>query len=229
MRSLKATYVILVINAVVAILMFFVESFTGVRTQAYLFIRFGAQYGPLVANGEWYRMVTAIFVHGGLLHLLFNSYALFYFGNIVESVYGVEKFIFVYLITGVAGNVATHFLYYKAISVGASGSIFGLVGVLFALGFRRDTPFFMRQFTGYALLPMILFNIIYGFIPGSGINNAAHVGGFATGMLLGYFLTPRPAYAFWKRSATIIWRTIALSCALLVVLSFVLLAGFSAK
>ncbi|HOJ87601.1 MAG TPA: rhomboid family intramembrane serine protease [Pseudothermotoga sp.] len=209
--------------------MFFVQSFSSLRNQAYLYIRFGAQYGPLVSNGEWYRVITAIFVHGGLLHLLFNSYALFYFGNIVESIYGVEKFVFIYLLTGVVGNLATQFLYYRAISVGASGSIFGLVGVLFALGFRRDTPFFMRQFTGYTLLPMIIFNIVYGFIPGSGINNAAHIGGFVTGMALGYIMTPRPAYSFWKKSITIVWKTVALLCAGLVVLCFILLVGFSTR
>jgi len=219
----------LAINVIVVVLMFFVQSFSSLRNQAYLYIRFGAQYGPLVSNGEWYRVITAIFVHGGLLHLLFNSYALFYFGNIVESIYGVEKFVFIYLLTGVVGNLATQFLYYRAISVGASGSIFGLVGVLFALGFRRDTPFFMRQFTGYTLLPMIIFNIVYGFIPGSGINNAAHIGGFVTGMALGYIMTPRPAYSFWKKSITIVWKTVALLCAGLVVLCFILLVGFSTR
>ncbi|MFN4190879.1 MAG: rhomboid family intramembrane serine protease [Pseudothermotoga sp.] len=229
MKQWKVTYLILVINITVAILMFFVESFSSIRNQAYLYIRFGAQYGLLVSNGEWYRLITAIFVHGGFLHLLFNSYALFYFGNIVESIYGVEKFVFAYLLTGIAGNLATHFLYYRAISVGASGAIFGLVGMLFALGFRRDTPFFMRQFTGYALLPMIIFNIIYGFMPGTGINNAAHIGGFLTGMILGYLMTPRPAYASWKKRVTITWRTIAFTCAGLVLFSFILLVGFSAR
>ncbi len=229
MKHWKVTYLILAINVIVVVLMFFVQSFSSLRNQAYLYIRFGAQYGPLVSNGEWYRVITAIFVHGGLLHLLFNSYALFYFGNIVESIYGVEKFVFIYLLTGVVGNLATQFLYYRAISVGASGSIFGLVGVLFALGFRRDTPFFMRQFTGYTLLPMIIFNIVYGFIPGSGINNAAHIGGFVTGMALGYIMTPRPAYSFWKKSITIVWKTVALLCAGLVVLCFILLVGFSTR
>jgi len=229
LKHWKVTYLILAINVIVVVLMFFVQSFSSLRNQAYLYIRFGAQYGPLVSNGEWYRVITAIFVHGGLLHLLFNSYALFYFGNIVESIYGVEKFVFIYLLTGVVGNLATQFLYYRAISVGASGSIFGLVGVLFALGFRRDTPFFMRQFTGYTLLPMIIFNIVYGFIPGSGINNAAHIGGFVTGMALGYIMTPRPAYSFWKKSITIVWKTVALLCAGLVVLCFILLVGFSTR
>lgn len=229
MKQWKVTYLILVINITVVILMFFVQSFSSLRNQAYLYIRFGAQYGPLVSNGEWYRLITAIFVHGGFLHLLFNSYALFYFGSIVESIYGVEKFVFTYLLTGVIGNLATHLLYYRAISVGASGSIFGLIGMLFALGFRRDTPFFMRQFTGYALLPMIIFNIVYGFIPGTGINNAAHIGGFVTGMVLGYVMTPRPAYAFWKKSVNVLWKAIAFVCAGLVVFSFILLVGFSTR
>ncbi len=229
MKQWKVTYLILGINVAVVVLMFFVQNFSSLSNQAYLYIRFGAQYGPLVSNGEWYRLVTAIFVHGGFLHLLFNSYALFYFGSIVESVYGVEKFVFAYFLTGVAGNLATHFFYYRAISVGASGAIFGLVGMLFALGFRRDTPFFMRQLTGYALFPMIIFNIIYGLIPGSNINNAAHIGGFITGMVLGRVITPRPAYSFWKKSIAFAWKAVALICAGIVVLCFILLVGFSTR
>ncbi|ABV33418.1 MULTISPECIES: rhomboid family intramembrane serine protease [Pseudothermotoga] len=228
MRTLKITHIILAVNVLIAIVMFFAGNLSAFRSQTYLFIRFGAQYGPLVSDGEWYRLITAIFVHGGLLHLLFNSYALFYFGTIVESVYGPEKFIFSYLATGVVGNIATHLFYYRAISVGASGSIFGLVGILFSLGFRRDTPFFMKQFTGYALLPMILFNIIYGFIPGSGINNAAHVGGFALGMLLGYLLSPRPAY-YSRKSWSLLWKIIAIVCGVSIASSFILLVSFSAR
>ncbi len=229
MRNLKATYVILGFNVLIALLMLFLSSMATFRSQAYLLIRLGAQYGPLVSGGEWYRIVTAMFVHGGLFHLLFNSYALFYFGTIVESIYGVEKFVFFYLLTGVAGNLATQFFYYRSISVGASGAIFGLVGILFALGFRRDTPIFLRQFTGMALLPMIVFNVVYGFIPGSNINNAAHLGGFLSGMAIGYFAQPRPVYTIWNKSSRVFWKLIAvLSCAF-VAFCFFMLVFFSVR
>nr|WP_083815764.1 rhomboid family intramembrane serine protease [Pseudothermotoga thermarum] len=207
--------------------MFFLSSIPVFRNQAYLLIRLGAQYGPLVSGGEWYRVITAMFVHGGLLHLLFNSYALFYFGTIVESIYGTEKFVIFYLLAGAVGNLATHVFYYRSISVGASGAIFGLVGILFALGFRRDTPIFMRQFTGMALLPMIIFNVVYGFMPGSNINNAAHLGGFLAGMAIGYFADPRPVYASWKRGSRIFWKAAAILSCLFVAFCFFMLIFFS--
>ncbi len=229
LRYLKATYIILGVNILISLLMFFLGNLLTFRNEAYLLIRLGAQYGPLVSKGEWYRIVTAMFVHGGLLHLLFNSYALFYFGTLVESIYGFEKFVFFYILTGVVGNLATQFFYYRSISVGASGAIFGLVGILFALGFRKDTPIFMRQFTGAALLPMIIFNVVYGFIPGSNINNAAHVGGFLSGMAVGSLAEPRPAYISWKKFSTAVWKIIAICSCVFVAFCFFMLVFFSVK
>ncbi len=151
------------------------------------YLLFGAQVGVIVSRcGEWFRLFTAMFVHGGLLHLLFNMYALYYLGNLVEYTYGIWRFLVFYFASGFIGNVATQIFYSSSISLGASGAIFGLAGVLLSAGFRSDTPIFLRPYTGAALLPMIIFNIIYGFIPGSGINNAAHIGGLLTGMIFGY-------------------------------------------
>ncbi|KUK03809.1 MAG: Rhomboid family protein [Thermotoga sp. 50_1627] len=224
LRRVKLTHLILFVNVLIMFVMMIAKLTSSFRNEAYLLLNFGAQYGPLVANGEWYRTVTAIFVHGGILHLLFNSYALFYFGTIVESIYGPEKFVVLYLLSGLVGNVATHLLYYKSVSVGASGAIFGLVGVLFILGFKRDAPFYVRSVTGYALLPMIIFNVVYGFLPGSGINNAAHLGGFFTGILMGYLIKPVPSVYSRKKSVFLAWRAAALAFGALVVYSFMMLA-----
>ena len=226
LRQLRTTYVILAINVIVALLMFISGVFVS-SNQAYMYLKFGAQYGPLVDRGEWYRMITAMFVHGGFLHLLFNSYALFYFGLVVEAMYGTEKFACIYFASGISSGIATHVFYHNSLSVGASGAIFGLVGLLFAAGFRKDTPFFMRQYTGFALLPMILFNIVYGFIPGSGINNAAHIGGFLAGLAFGYFTKARPAVIAWSKKSFYIWRALAVGCGIVVAISFILLS-FSA-
>ena len=226
LRQLRVTYVILAVNVIVALLMFISGVFVS-SNQAYMYLKFGAQYGPLVDRGEWYRMITAMFVHGGFLHLLFNSYALFYFGLVVEAMYGTEKFACIYFASGISSGIATHVFYHNSLSVGASGAIFGLVGLLFAAGFRKDTPFFMRQYTGFALLPMILFNIVYGFIPGSGINNAAHIGGFLAGLAFGYFMKARPAVITWSKKSFYIWRALAVGCGIVVAISFILLS-FSA-
>jgi len=146
--------------------------------------------------------VTAIFLHGNLLHILFNSYALYYLGRITEFVFAPGRFLLIYFASGVMGNVLTHFLYPNVFSIGASGSVFGLVGILFAIGLRKDHPRYLTSVTGTALLPMIVINLVFGFtVPG--INNAAHLGGLATGFLLGMLLKPYPLRSiqqirFWK-------------------------------
>ncbi|PLV59520.1 rhomboid family intramembrane serine protease [Thermotoga sp. KOL6] len=215
----KAVYFILLFNFFIFIMMTLSGVFSTRDSilQMLLFLRYGAQYGPRVDAGDWFRLITALFVHGGLLHILFNSYALYYFGLIVEDIYGTEKLLFSYFLTGVIGNVATHIFYHDTISVGASGAIFGLIGVLFAAGFRKDTPFFMKPVTGMSLLPIILINVIYGFLPGTNINNAAHLGGFLSGMLLGYTIKPFS----WKRRA--LWKIVAIGVIIFVVISYIFL------
>ncbi len=167
----------------------------------YNLLKFGGQWGPLVTNGEWYRIVTAMFVHAGWLHLLFNMYALYYLGLLVENIYGSSKFLVVYFVSGVVGNLLSQLFYYSVPSVGASGAIFGLVGLLLAATyFRKDFPSTLKRSLLISLLPMVIFNIAYGFIPGTDINNAAHLGGFATGLVLGYFIPARRSWT-WRRKA----------------------------
>ncbi len=223
MYKIKATHIIAFINVFIAILMFISGVFTERHplAQTLLFLKFGAQYGPAVSQGDWFRIFTAMFVHGGILHILFNTYALIYFGSIVENVYGIPRFISFYFTSGIVGNLATQVFYYKSLSVGASGAIFGLIGVLFSAGFRRDTPIFVRPFTGLSLLPIILFNLVYGFIPGSNINNAAHLGGFLTGMLFGYLTTASP---YLRRRVKALWITVAAILVGIIIVSFVFLA-----
>ncbi|ONN26872.1 Rhomboid family protein [Thermosipho affectus] len=213
----ESFYYLILVNVVILLLIEILKFFS--YNEVMLYLMFGAQYGPLVSSGQWYRIITAMFVHGGFIHLIFNMYALYFLGRIVENVYGTDKFLSLYFLTGIVGNVATHLFYYKSFSVGASGAIFGLVGVLFAAGFRRDTPYTLKSLTGSALLPMILVNIFLGFMPGSNINNAAHLGGFFTGMVLGYFV---PIYDYsWNVRK--IWKILKWILILLVIISYFLL------
>jgi rhomboid protease GluP len=187
----------------------------------YNLLKFGGQWGPLVANGEWYRIVTAMFVHAGWLHLVFNMYALYYLGMLVENIYGSSKFLVVYFFSGVVGNLLSQLFYFSVPSVGASGAIFGLVGLLLAATyFRRDFPSTLRRSLIVSLLPMVIFNIAYGFIPGTDINNAAHLGGFATGLLLGYFIPARRSWS-WRNKTWMIFGTLVV---LTTAISFVGLA-----
>ncbi|QTA37238.1 rhomboid family intramembrane serine protease [Thermosipho ferrireducens] len=210
-------YYLILVNVLVLFFMEITKFF--ISNEVLIYMLYGAQYGPVVSSGEWYRIATAMFVHGGFIHIAFNMYALFYLGRIVESVYGTDKFLNFYFITGLVGNLATHLFYYDSFSVGASGAIFGLVGVLFAAGFRKDTPYMLKPLTGTALLPIVIVNLVLGFMPGTNINNAAHIGGFLSGMLLGY-LVPIYGYSIkfnrlWKISK---WGLVGFE-----VLAFVLL------
>lgn len=175
----------------------------------------------MISNGEYYRFVTALFVHAGWLHLLFNMYALYYFGRLVENMYGSSKFIVVYLLTGLAGNVLSQFFYYGTPSVGASGAIFGLVGLLLgATYFRHEFPDYAKKQMYLLLIPVVLFNVVYGFIPGTDINNAAHLGGFGAGLLFGAFLSPMYRWLKPKK----LWKAGAVVSVLLITVSFVGLA-----
>ncbi|HQK81621.1 MAG TPA: rhomboid family intramembrane serine protease [Thermotogota bacterium] len=184
-------------------------------------LKSGASFGAYVQQGQVYRLVSSLFLHAGLIHLIFNSYALYMFGTIVESIFGSRRFIVVYLASGFVGALLTQLFYPGVVSVGASGAIFGLIGQLFSLGLRKDTPRRLTPVTGTALLPMIIINLLLGFtVPG--INNMAHIGGFATGFLFGLFLAPfRIAARHWS----ILWTVLSVLCVVvsLVCISYVFL------
>lgn len=208
-----AYMLLILVNSAILLLFYITKVFFNDSSVIYLI--FGAQYGPLVSQGQWYRVVTAMFMHGGFLHLAFNMYALYILGTYTENIYGTYRFLVYYLVPGIVGNIATHLFYYNSLSVGASGCIFGLVGALFGAGFRKDTPFFLKPITGRALLPMIIINVILGLTPGSGINNAAHIGGLLAGMALGYFI---PVYHSYNLER--IWKVLAYILIAIVVISY---------
>lgn len=214
-RSPIFMYLIL-FNSLILLVFYIIKTFA--INSEFVYLLFGAQFGPLVSQGQWYRVITAMFMHGGFLHLAFNMYALYILGSYAEGIYGGYRFLVYYLVSGIVGNIATHVFYYNSLSVGASGAIFGLVGALFGAGFRKDTPFFLRPITGSALLPMIIINVALGFIPGSGINNAAHIGGLLTGIVLGYFI---PVYHSYRSDK--IWKFLAYILVGIVILSYVFL------
>jgi membrane associated rhomboid family serine protease len=148
-----------------------------------------------VANGEWWRLLTVTLVHGGLLHLLFNMYALYLVGPIVEKIYGWKIFGLMYLLCALAGSAASLVFGDPHVpSVGASGAIFGLFGVVLAAT-RIHHPILDqrgRALTGQIGM-LIVLNLVLGFgVNGAGgnIDNAAHVGGLVAGLWLGFILVP---------------------------------------
>lgn len=132
-----------------------------------------------VLHGEYYRLLTGIFLHGGLLHIVFNMYALYVIGAQLESFLGKWKFLIVYLLSGLAGSVLSIF-FGNGISVGASGAIFGLLGALLYFGYHYRV--YLETVIKSQIIPLIILNLLIGFST-PGIDNWAHIGGLIGGIL----------------------------------------------
>ncbi|RYE19208.1 MAG: rhomboid family intramembrane serine protease, partial [Sphingobacteriaceae bacterium] len=146
-------------------------------------LHWGANYGPLVRQGEWWRLMTNIFLHGGLMHLLANMYGLLFIGIFLEPVLGTKRFLSFYLLSGLLASLASIVWYPATVSVGASGAIFGLYGVFLALLLTKVfSPEFAKAFLLSTLI-FIGFNLVAGLA--GGIDNAAHIGGLISGFITG--------------------------------------------
>src|SRR6202167_5144027 len=149
-------------------------------------LRWGANAGLLTFSGEWWRLLTCVFVHGGLLHIGFNMWCLWNLGDLCESLYGRWTYAAVYLICGVGASLASAAWNPYRPSVGASGAIFGLAGALiaaFKLG-EFSVPRSALSGTLRSLGAFVIYNLIFGFaLPG--IDNTAHIGGLITGLVVG--------------------------------------------
>lgn len=154
-----------------------------------------------LAAGEFYRLFTVTLVHANILHLVLNMYFLYLLGPIVERAWGAAWFGTFYLITAAAASTAS-FVFSPHLSVGASGAVFGLVGVLIAAT-RIHHPVFDRQ--GRAIVPqlvtIVIINLAFGFFMAGSIDNAAHIGGLVAGLWLGVFVAPgrvKTMRDFWQ-------------------------------
>ncbi len=196
---------------------------------------FGAMQNQLIAQGDYHRLLTSMFLHIGLVHLMFNSYALFILGQDVERLYGSARFLLIYFLSGLGGSLASFVLGAGGISAGASGAIFGLIGTEIAYFYLHRQTFGQRgQAQLRSLLMLAGINLIFGFtIPG--INNLAHMGGLVFGALLGWLLAPRyqaPSVfmatadgALTLEDSTTIGRRLPMLLAVTVVMGVLLLIG----
>jgi rhomboid protease GluP len=135
-------------------------------------------------EGQWWTLLTAIYLHGGLLHILFNVLWIRQLGPAVEELYGPARLVVVFTIAGAAGFLASNLLVYD-FTIGASGSIFGLLGALVAFGQKRGGAFGSMVLRQYGQWAIVLF--VLGFLM-PGVNNVAHAGGFVGGFLAGLAL-----------------------------------------
>ena len=140
-----------------------------------------AVYGPFVREGDFYRLITGIFLHADILHLGFNMYSLYVIGSQIESFFGKTKFILIYLFSGLMGSLLSILLNGNVPSIGASGAIFGLMGALAYFGYYYRVYF--GNILKSQIIPLILLNLGLGFVL-SGIDNFAHVGGLIGGIFI---------------------------------------------
>lgn len=164
---------------------------TGGRQELGPLVAAGQIVPSLIQGGQWWRLITSGFLHYGILHILFNSYALFQVGILVEYVYGSARFFVIYMVALIAGGLAA---YYTTIgsdnaTAGASGAIMGVFGAMAVLGFK--IPHARTVLLQSAIFPIVL--TLGNGLLNSGISNAGHIGGLAGGVLAAVVMTPARA------------------------------------
>lgn len=175
LRKPIVTYALIALN----LLAFVALTAAGGSSDAGVLVRFGAKDSALIWQGQYWRLLTPVFLHSGFLHLAFNSYAVLQLGRLVELLYGPIRMLLIYLSAGILATTAS-LIGSPALSVGASGAIFGLFGAVLYFGCRR--PHVFRAVFGYRLFIVLAVNVFIGFsVPN--IDNFAHLGGLISGFL----------------------------------------------
>lgn len=184
------TYTLVALNIAAYIWVAFTGGFGDTRS----LIEHGALYGPLVARGEYWRVLTSAFLHGGLLHIALNMFALVQVGTYLESLVGSARMLAIYTIALIGSGIAVVVFSPNDVTVGASGAIFGIFGALVAVGIRLGSA--GRGLIGQTL-PIVALNLAFGFSMAN-VSNAGHIGGLVSGFVAGLaiFMTQRrPQYA----------------------------------
>ncbi|MBI4444020.1 MAG: rhomboid family intramembrane serine protease [Acidobacteria bacterium] len=179
-------------------------------------VRFGAKYGVLIMEGEWWRFLTPIFLHGNLIHIIFNTWVLSDAGPAVESLYGSQKFLVLYVFSGALGFVFSFFWNPYSISIGASGALFGLIGAMIAYGYRNRRT--VAESVRNMYVRWAVYVLLFGFMV-RGVDNAAHIGGLVGGLAFGWLVSDMPSVT---RESIVLWKILGTLSALLVLFGFVM-------
>lgn len=175
---------------------------------------FGAKFRPYILAGQFWRLVTAGFLHGGLLHIGMNSWVLFDVGAQVEELYGTSRLLTIYFVASVLGFLFSTF-WSPSVSIGASAGLMGLIGAMIAVGVHH------RSALGAAIrghyIRWVIYMLIIGLLPGLQIDNAAHVGGLVGGFGVAYIAGMRRVEGSWQER---VWQGISYLCMLVTALSF---------
>ncbi len=174
MKFPMITYILIAINIIFYIIPVLLDQYDYV-------IQVMCTHGPSIRAGQYYRLFSGMFVHGGLIHLALNCYSLYVVGTQMESFLGKIKFLLIYLISGLAGALLSMTFSGNVASVGASGAIFGLLGAMLYFGYHYRV--YLGNVMKSQIIPLIAINLLIGFM-GEGIDNAAHIGGLIGGALM---------------------------------------------
>ena len=188
--TIWVTWSLLAINTTV----FFVMLFYGAgiwHLNQDVQLAWGANFGPATQDGEWWRLFTAMFLHFGIVHLALNTWSLWDVGQLAERMYGRWRFLSIFMISGLTGNLVSLVVQgNSAISGGASGAIFGIYGAALVFLWRERAAIAAHEFRWmfWGALGFATLTIVLGFVI-PGIDNAAHIGGFVTGILASIMLS----------------------------------------
>ncbi|HEY0273669.1 MAG TPA: rhomboid family intramembrane serine protease, partial [Chitinophaga sp.] len=154
-----------------------------------MLMQWGADNGPAVVSGEYWRVLTCTFLHGGgIIHIFSNMYALMFAGIILEPVMGPRRYAFMYLAAGILASITSIVVHWNVVGTGASGAVFGMYGGLIALMVGKIPSPHLNRITMSSMVFFVAYNLAFGLIPG--IDNAAHIGGLVTGFLIGMLYVP---------------------------------------
>jgi rhomboid protease GluP len=194
-KAYPVTMAIIAINVAIFLL---VDATGGTSTGNLL--RWGADFGPRTLSGEWWRMLASTFLHGGFLHIGFNMLALWSLGPLVEKIVGRAAYLLAYLACGLGGSLLSLWWHPMIVSIGASGAIFGIAGVLMSVLYLKHLPIpkeYLKK-NLWSVGAFIAYNLVFGAVA-HGVDNAAHLGGLITGLLVGAALVP----AFDRRASAL--------------------------
>ena len=221
-RTYQVTPILIYLNVFVFLLMVLAGVSPLSPTTESLF-NWGGNFRPYTVSGQWWRLVSYMFLHAGIVHIAMNLFALIYIGQFLEPLIGKFRLLAAYLLTGICAGLLSIIMHANSVGVGASGAIFGLYGIFLAL----LTTSHIEKTARNTLLRSILFFVVFNLVSGlyGNIDNAAHIGGLISGIFIGYCYYPglakrQPLQQQYK-IAGIITAVIILIC----VFVFLLLPG----
>ena len=163
----------------------------------YVLLEMGAKYRPLMYfTNEWWRLISCNFLHGGIVHLAFNMYALYIIGKQIEDLYGKKAYIIIYSLSGLGGSILSYYLAPTSLSVGASGAIFGLLSALLVYAYKERGRIQKGAISN--LLFVIGINLLFG-LSMPNIDNYGHIGGIVVGAISSYLI-----YIILKRQGKVV-------------------------